>query len=125
MCMTNSKVAKSRCGLQYWSSMALYNGWWMYAISIWKQDECYEGRVHSLHRIYFCLTVNMLIDFWLNRRWMLKMGRKYCLPEETKIEFKRIKASKKQMKLASTNLSYVKSQLSSANKEQEKLLKEQ
>ena len=123
MCMTNSKVAKSRCGMQYWCSMILYNGLWIYAILSWKGDRCYEGRVTALHRIYFCLTINMLIDFWMNRRWMMKMGRKYCLSEETRMEFKRIKASKKQMKLASTNLSYVKSQLNTANKDQQKLLK--
>lgn len=98
LCMTNSKVAKSRCGLQYWISSIGYHAFWIFAIVSWKDDMCYEGGVTAVHRIYFCLTINMLLDFWMNRRWLMKMGRKYCLSEETRMEFKRIKASKKQMK---------------------------
>ena len=66
----------------------------------------------------------MLIDFWLNRKWLIKMGRKFCIGSETKMQFKKIKASKKAMKAASANLAYVKLQLNHADKDQKKLLKE-
>ena len=45
------------------------------------------------------------------RRFFMRLGRKYCLSEEIRQEFKRIKMCKKQAKYASMQLEYLKLQL--------------
>ena len=104
--------------------MMVYNILWIIGIRTFKEDECWTGRYQGYTRIYAILTFNILVDFWLNRKWFVKTGRKYCLPNEKKTEFKRIKACKKQMKYARSQLEMVEFQMMSADKERKKTLKE-
>ena len=108
MCMiTDSKCAKNKGGNVYFFFMIAYNIWWIIGLREFKNGDCWTGRYQGYTRIYAILTFNMLVDFWLNRKWFVKMGRKYCLSQERKLEFKRIKACKKQMKYARSQLEMV------------------
>ena len=114
-CMVqDSKCAKNKGGNVYFFFMLAYNIWWIIGLRGFKNDECWSGRYLGYTRIYGILTFNMLVDFWLNRKWFVKIGRKYCLSQERKLEFKRIKNCKKQMKFARSQLELVEYQMMSA-----------
>ena len=59
-------------------------------------------------KIYVGLTFNIMLDLFLNRKFWMKLGRKFCLPQSIKMEFKRIKACKRQMKFAQLQLDSIK-----------------
>ena len=57
---------------------------------------------------YFLLFINLGIDMFFNRRMYWHLGRKYCLSNEIKQEFKKIKECKRQQKEAMKQLAYMK-----------------
>ena len=90
-----------------------------------KDNKCYTGRMVSYSRIYWLLTFNIGFDFYLNRRWFLKIGRKFCMSADKKQEFKRIKACKRQMKYARSQLDLLEMQMDNAKDAEKIRLKKQ
>lgn len=96
----DKKVAQSKTGLIYYKLSCAYTAIFIFGIAEWKKEQCYRGWFLNWGSIYVALTMNFVIDLYVNRKYFIKLGRKFCLSNELKMEFKRIKACKKQMKYA-------------------------
>ena len=69
-------------------------------------------------KVYAILTVMIILDLFLNRKFFMRLGRKTCMTAAMKQEFKRIKMCKKAQKQAHANLALLNYQHSKYNKKQ-------
>ena len=88
-----------------------FNICWVMALEQAKEPyEQYSVRVNypltttEEANIYLILCILLIIDMFNVRKLFMKIGRKYCLSHDLKMEFKKIKMCKRQTKYAQMQL---------------------
>ena len=82
------------------------NGFFGKSSSQWyveNNDKGFKGG-DVAEKVYAILTVMIILDLFLNRKFFMRLGRKTCMTAAMKQEFKRIKMCKKAQKQAHANL---------------------